>query len=121
MGGKLGEMGGKLGEMGVSVPFGGQNRSIYLFPPYFYYLCTINPKGNHYGTEKRTYQPVQYLNESRYDFDPIEKRCIYAIIQKVERTISRGKQPFNNMHKTSTASLQIVDEKHTKAGKPASG
>ena len=62
------------------------------------------------------------LTESRYDFDPIEKRCIYAIIQKVRKDYIEGESSlFNNMHvKLPTASLlQIVDEKHTKQAKEA--
>lgn len=62
------------------------------------------------------------LTESRYDFDPIEKRCIYAIIQKVRKDYIDGESSlFNNMHvQLPTASLlQIVDEKHTKQAKEA--
>ena len=62
------------------------------------------------------------LTESRYDFDPIGKRCIYAIIQKVRKDYIEGESSlFNNMHvKLPTASLlQIVDEKHTKQAKEA--
>ena len=62
------------------------------------------------------------LTESRYDFDPIEKRCIYAIIQKVRKDYIEGKNSlFNNIHvKLPTASLLlIVDAKHTKQAKEA--
>ena len=41
---------------------------------------------------KQLIRQSNVLTESRYDFDPIEKRCIYTIIQKVRKTMSRGRE-----------------------------
>lgn len=71
---------------------------------------------------KQLIRQSNVLTESRYDFDPIEKRCIYTIIQKVRKDYVEGQRSlFDNMlvHLQPSALLQIVDAKHTKQAKDA--
>ena len=63
---------------------------------------------------KQLIRQSNVLTESRYDFDPIEKRCIYTIIQKVRKDYVEGQRSlFDNMlvHLQPSALLQIVDAK----------
>lgn len=94
---------------------------IYFLP---FFLLSLHQKSNINPMEenRQLISQSNILTESRYDFDPIEKRCIYAIIQKVRKDYIDGERTlFDNMHVylQPSALLQIVDEKHTKQAKEA--
>lgn len=62
------------------------------------------------------------LTESRYDFNPIEKRCLYKIIQKVRRDYVEGERTiFDNLHvKIPAKDLdEVIDKKHRRLIKEA--